>query len=79
MTRHEASFEVDSKTDSYAVRTLLEQAYNTIREESRTVREGSEDASQLLEDFKELRDAAKDPKPGTLTITLEQQDDGFDD
>lgn len=79
MSQYEASFEIDSKTDAYAVRRILEQAYNTVREESRSVREGSGDASELLQDFRTLRDAAKQPSAGKLTITYEQHDDEFDD
>ena len=79
MSHYEASFEIDSKTDSYAARRILERVYNTIREESRSVREGSDDADELLETFRTLRDAAKHPKPGRLTITYEQYDDEFQD
>lgn len=79
MSRHEATFEVDSKTDSYAVRRILEQVYDTIREESRTVREDTADASALLEEFEALREAAKRPSAGKLTITYERYDDDFDD
>lgn len=79
MARYEASFEIDSKTDSYAARRIFERTYDTIREESRSVRDGSDDASALLREFRELRDAAKEPTPGKLTITYEQYDDDFDD
>lgn len=79
MERYEASFEIDSKTDSYAVRRILERAYDTIREESQSVRDGSDDATALLEEFETLRDAAKRPAPGRLTIIYEQDDDGFGD
>ncbi|AZH25352.1 hypothetical protein [Haloplanus aerogenes] len=79
MPRYEASFEINSKTDSYAARRMLEQVYDTIREESRSVREGTDDADELLEAFRTLRDAAKRPKPGRLTITYEQYDSGFED
>ena len=79
MSQHEARFEIDSKTDSYAARRILERAYDTVREESRSVQEGSDDASELLKEFKTLRDAAKNPTPGKLTITYEQYDDEFDD
>lgn len=75
MSRHEASFEIDSKTDSYAARRILEQAYDTIREESRSVREGTDDADALLREFKALRDAAANPAEGKLTITYERYDD----
>ncbi|AHZ22952.1 hypothetical protein E6P09_02380 [Haloferax mediterranei ATCC 33500] len=79
MREYEAVFEIDSKGDSYAVRRVLEQVYDTIREESRSVREGSDDASALLEEFKTLRDAARDPAEGKLTITYKQYDDEVDD
>jgi len=79
MTRYEATFEIDSKTDSYATRRILEQAHNIIREESRSVRAGSEDADALLEAFETLRDAAKEPTAGRLTITYEQYDERFDE
>ncbi|WP_224270552.1 hypothetical protein [Haloprofundus salinisoli] len=79
MSRHEASFEIESKTDSYAARRLLERAYDTIREESRSVREGTDDAQALIREFETLRDAAKRPTRGKLTIIYEQDDDGFDD
>lgn len=75
MSRHEASFDIDSKTDSYAARRILEQAYDTIREESRSVREGTEDADALLREFEALRDAATQPADGKLTITYERYDD----
>ena len=75
MSRHVASFEIDSTTDSYAARRILERVYDTIREESSSVREGSDDTSELLESFKTLRDAAKRPTAGKLTITYEQYDD----
>ena len=79
MSRYEASFDIDSKTDSYAARRMLERVYDTIREESRSVREGTDDADELLREFKTLRDAAKRPTPGRLTITYEQYDGGFED
>ena len=79
MTQHEASFEIDSMADSNATRRILEHAYDTIREESRTVREGSEDATELLDSFKTLRDAARrSSSPGRLTITYRRFDEEFD-
>lgn len=75
MSRYEASFEIDSKTDSYAARRILERVYDTVREESRSVRDGSEDTTTLLQEFKTLRDAAKRPMTGKLTITYERYDD----
>ncbi|WP_458186328.1 hypothetical protein [Haladaptatus sp. NG-WS-4] len=78
MSRYEASFEIDSKTDSYAARRILEQVYDTIREESLSGREDSTDTSELLESFETLRDATKRPTAGKLTITYEQYDDAFE-
>ena len=74
MSRYDATFEIDSKTDSYAARRILEQAYDTIREESRSVREGTDDAAALLREFETLQNAARDPAAGTLTITYERDD-----
>lgn len=74
MSRYEATFEVDSKTDSYAVRRILERLYDTVREESRKVRDGSDDASELLREFEALRDAAEHPTAGKLTVRYEQYD-----
>lgn len=78
MSRYEVSFEIETKTDSYATRRVLEQVYDTLREETKRVRDGSADASELLQEFKTLRDAAKHPTPGKLTITYEQHEDDFD-
>lgn len=78
MSRFEATFEIDSKTDSHAARRILEQAYDTIREESRSVREGSDDADELLGAFQTLRDAGKQPTPGRLTIVYERYDTEFE-
>ncbi len=79
MTRHEATFEIDEKSDSHAVRRILEQVYDTIREESRTVRQGTDDGTEVLQDFESLRDAAEHPTPGKLTITYYQYDNEFDE
>ena len=78
MSDYEASFEIDSKADSYAARRMLEQVYDSIREESWSVREGTDDAD-ILAAFRTLRDAAKRPTPGRLTITYEQYEGEFED
>lgn len=78
MFRYEASFEIDSKADSVAARRILEQVYDTIREESQSVREGTEDADELLGEFQTLRDAVKPQVPGRLTITYERYDSEFE-
>lgn len=79
MTRYEATFEIDEKSDSHAVRRILERVYDTIREESRSVREGTEDGTELLQEFESLRDVAEHPTPGKLTITYYQYEDEFDE
>lgn len=79
MSRYEASFEIDSETDSYAAQRILERVYDTIREESQSVREGADNADVLLREFQTLRDAAKPRTPGRLTITYERYDDKFED
>ena len=79
MSRYEVSFDIDSKTDSYAARRMLEQVYDTIREESRSVREGTDGAEELLEEFRTLREAARRPTQGRLTITYEQYEGEFED
>lgn len=76
MSKYEASFEIDSKSDSYAARRILEQAYDTVREESQSANAGTADARALLQEFRTLRDAAERPAAGTLTITYERDDGG---
>jgi hypothetical protein len=78
MSRYVATFEIDSKTDSYAARRTLERVYDTIREESSSGRQDSDETSELLDSFKALRDAARRPTAGKLTITYEQYDDEFE-
>ncbi|KAB1185320.1 MULTISPECIES: hypothetical protein [Haloferax] len=78
MSRYVASFEINSKTDSYAARRILERVFDTVREESSNVRKGSDDTSELLESFKTLQDAAKRPTAGKLEIIYEQYDDEFE-
>ena len=56
----------------------MEQVYDAIREELRSVREGSNDVSELLQEVKTLQDAARQPSMGKLTITYEEYDDDFD-
>lgn len=79
MESHEATFEIDSKTDARAAHRMLERVYDTVREESRSVREGTDDAGELLDSFESLRDAAAQPAPARLTITYERSGGEFDD
>ena len=78
MDTYEASFEINSRTDAYAVERLVEQLYDALREESRTLREGSDDSRDMLTNFEEILDATKKHKPGTLTVIYKQSNEGFD-
>jgi hypothetical protein len=77
MNEYEATFDVASKTDAYAVERALDRLYDTLREESRTVREGTSDSTEMLEQFAAVRDAVRDPTPGTLTVRYEQHGESF--
>lgn len=79
MNEHEATFEIDSVSDAYAVERLMNTVYDTLREESRTIREGSSDSTGMMEQFQEVRDAARQPMPGRLTVRLEQRSEEFED
>lgn len=79
MVRHEASFEIDTKRDSYAVRRVIERIYDTIREETQSNPGESDGANEVLREFETLREAARRPTPGKLTITYDGYDEEFDD
>jgi hypothetical protein len=78
MDRYEATFEVESKTDAHAVERLVNRLYDMLREESRTRRKESVDSTEMLEQFKAIRDATRRPTPGTLTIVYESKDKEFE-
>jgi hypothetical protein len=78
MPRHEAVFEIDSESDSDAVSRVLERVYDSVREESRSVRQGSEDSTETIAAFEALRDAAAEPAPGRLRVVYERDEDGFE-
>jgi uncharacterized protein YheU (UPF0270 family) len=79
MSRYEATFEIDSRSDAEAAHRLLRAAYDTIREESRSVREGTDSGEALLDAFQRLRDAADEPAPGKLTVVYEVDEEaGFE-
>ena len=78
MEEYEATFEVDSKTDAHAVERLLERLYDSVREESRTLREGTGDSAEMLAQFEAIRDAARDRRPGKLTVVYERRDGEFE-
>ena len=79
MTEYEAGFEIESKADAYAVERVLTRLYDTLREETRTVREGTTDSTEMLAQFATIRDAAQDPSPGTLTVIYERDDGPFEE
>lgn len=78
MDDYVAVFEVESKQGARAVERLMEQLYDSVREESRTVRDGSSDSSEMLAQFKTLRDATRRSAPGRLTVTYEPRDEDFE-
>jgi len=79
MVEYEATFEIESKADAYAVEKLLTRLYDILREEARTVREGTSDSTEMLEQFEIVRNAAQNPMPGTLTVVYEQDDEPFEE
>jgi hypothetical protein len=78
MDEHVAVFEIDSKKDAHAVERLMERMYDSLREESRTVRDGSSNSTEMLEQFETIRDATRRPAPGKLTVIYEPQDGEFE-
>jgi hypothetical protein len=79
MEEYEATFEIESKRDADAVERLLSRLYDSLREESRTVRDGTSDSTEMLTQFEAVRDAARDRNPGTLTVVLERRNEPFED
>lgn len=77
MREYEARFEIESKADAYAVERVLTQLYDALREETRTVREGTTDSTEMLDQFATIRNAAQDPTSGTLTVIYERDDEPF--
>ena len=78
MDEHQATFSIETRSEAHAVERLLERLYDSVREETRTVREGSGDATETLAQFRALRDAAKRQAPGTLTVVYEQEETAFE-
>lgn len=79
MEEYEATFEIETKSEAYAVERLMERLYNAVREESRTIREESGDSTAMLSEFETLRDASERRAPGSLTVRYVQRDESFDD
>lgn len=77
MEEYEATFAIESKTDAHAVERLLNGLYDAVREESRTVRQGTGDASETLAQFDAMREAARQHAPGRLTVTYQRRDEAF--
>ena len=78
MDVYEATFVIESKTDAYAVERLLDRVYDSLREEARTVREGTADSTEMLSEFEALLEAAQRRKPGRLRLVFEQADEAFE-
>ena len=78
MEAYEATFEIESTADAYAVDKVLTRLHDTLREEARTVRDGTTNSTAMLERFANVRDAAQNPVPGTLTVTLEHDGEPFE-
>ncbi|WP_416840778.1 hypothetical protein [Haloferax sp. DFSO52] len=78
MDEYTAVFEVDSKTDAHAVERLMERMYDSLREESRTLRKGSSDSTEMLEQFETILNATRRPTPGKLTVIYESRDEQLD-
>jgi hypothetical protein len=79
MEKYEATFQIESKSDAYAVERLMNQVYNSVREESRTTRQGTKNSTQMLGQFKTIRDATRSPKPGRFTVVYETREEGFEE
>ena len=78
MEEYKASFDIESKTDAYAVERLTGTLYDSIREEARTIREDTADSTEMLEQFRSIRDAARKQTPGRLRVVYEQHEGEFD-
>lgn len=78
MATHTATFEIDTKSDAYAVERIMDTLYDSLREESRSVRTGSGDSTDMLAQFEEIRDATRRHSPGQFRIVYEPTDEEFD-
>lgn len=75
MSRHEATFEIESKGDAYAVRLLAETAYDALREELRHLLEDDTDPNETLQQFAAIREATRGQSAGSLTVIYERDDE----
>lgn len=78
MEEHEAVFEIDSKTDAFAVERAMDSLFDTLREESRTFGEATADSSDMLAQFEAIREATKRRTPGRLRVVYEPKDGEFE-
>lgn len=78
MEEYKATFEIESKSDAHAVERSLSRLYDSLREESRTIRKGTNNSTEMLEQFESIRDATCRQKPGKLTVVYEQKEEPFD-
>jgi hypothetical protein len=76
MTRHEATFDIEDRSDARAVRRLTERIHDAFREELGAVYDEEEAPVDALDAFETIRNAARDQSPGTLKVVYETDDDG---
>lgn len=79
MSRHEATFEIESKSDAYAVRLLAERMHDTLREELQKSLEDDTAPSEALQQFAAIREATRHQSAGRLTVIYERRRETFDD
>lgn len=79
MDIYEATFEIKSQPDANAVERVLTRLYDSLREESRTVRNETSDSTEMLAQFEAIRAAAADPAPGSLTVIYKRKDESFEE
>ncbi|WP_435157919.1 hypothetical protein [Haladaptatus sp. DFWS20] len=79
MSHYETVFEIDSTSDAEAIRLLVERVYDALREETREIDGDEASSSEMLERFEAIRNAARHPTPGTLTIHYDQHNEAFED
>ncbi|SIR33071.1 hypothetical protein SAMN05421858_2282 [Haladaptatus litoreus] len=79
MARHEATFEIRSKSDAHAINLLMDRVYDSLREQSTTVEGKTKLPNEMLETFDSLRTATNRETPGTLTIVYEEENEPFEE
>lgn len=79
MSRHEATFEIETRNDAHTVRILTERIHDTMREELGSSFENDTESNELLQQFAAIREATKNQSSGSLTVIYEQDDESVDD